>query len=485
MENVSSHGRTESENLWLDNVANIRGNPKCFLCRTIHILPFTRCKYCDLTHIGQCPTVKAGVFLLAMTTGAGIAACMVEGWLARTILVVMGLVAMAFLLHINSYSNEKQRNRLRLAHMHKELDEQHDFLKELSPLNTLEDCLDHIVKNASTRLKCHRVSIMIPDENQEYLHIAAACGLPEEVIKKTRIPIGEYVAGRVFQNNGPIHISNTDTSDWSSRLPIASHSFMSAPLLFSGMRWGVSRLGVFSVTDPIGRTDFSIDDEFVFSNICEASAVAIFNHMALAKIKQGNVEFLETMVNAIEAKDRYTRGHSDRVSKYALAMGRSLALRDETLQQLQMTARLHDIGKIGVPDAVLLKPGRLNQEEWQAIQRHTDIGAKMLAQASIVSSTIDAIRGHHERLDGSGYHGLTRPEIPIMARVIAVADAFDAMTTPRPYREPLGIEEALSELERCRNQQFDSACVDALIDCLNAGEFDEWLSAKHQRSVSR
>jgi len=248
---------------------------------------------------------------------------------------------------------------------------------------------------------------------------------------------------------------------------------MSGPLLLSGMRWGSTRLGVLSVTQPTGRGDFSIDDEFIFSNICEASAVAIYNHMAVAKVKQGNVEFLDTLVNAIEARDKYTRGHSERVSKYAVAVGLRLLLTRESLAHLHMIARLHDIGKIGIPDAILQKPGPLTDQEWRLIRRHTDIGANMLAQASLVSSAIDAIRDHHERLDGSGYpRGLTRPEIPLLARIIAVADTFDAMTTARPYRGAHPVAEAVAELKREGDRKFDPVCVDALIEALKSGELE-------------
>jgi hypothetical protein len=454
-----------------------KGNESCFLCRHLHIVPFRRCQYCTLSGADRCPTVKWGFFLILGTAAVGVAAHLFGGATSRVVFMMTGLVTVILLLVINSYSNMQARSRLRLEQLHQELSEQHEFLKELSPLDSLQDCLEYIVKNASERLRCRRVSIMLADDDHRYLRIAAASGLPESVVASTRIPIGERISGQVFRGDRPIHVSHARSAT-ASPLPADSDAFMSGPLLLSGMRWGEVRLGVLSITEPVGRSDFGIDDEFVFSNICEASAVAIYNHMAVAKIKQGNVEFLETLVNALEARDEYTRGHSERVSQYAEAIGRRLMLSDQSMAHLQTVARLHDIGKIGIPDGILQKPGPLTDEEWDAIRAHPTIAAKILAQASVISSAIDAISHHHERLDGSGYpNGLAGTQIPLLARIIGVADTFDAMTSARPYHEPYSVAETIAELQRCRGRLFDPACADAMVEAVKAGEIDDLLPA--------
>ena len=468
-----------------ENQIRIKGNVKCFFCRHMRVLPFGRCTDCNLSGADQCPTIKAAIFFLLLIAATGLAAYIIGGWASRTVFVMTGLFAIIMLLLTNSRSNERARTSARLVHLHKELAEQHDFLRLLSPLDSLEECAERIVESASIRLRCHRVSIMLPDENHEYLKIVASLGVPKDIVAETRIPIGEDISGAIFQSDKPIHVSDANVRRGSSKLLIDSKVFMSGPLLLSGMRWGNVRVGVLSVTEPIGREDFNIDDEFVFSNICEASAVAIYNRMAINQVKQANLELLETLANAIEAKDPYTRGHSERVCAYAMAMGHRLSLGKESLGHLQMASRLHDIGKIGIPDAVLHKPGSLTENEWGVIRQHSVIGAEMLLKASIVIPAIKAIRHHHEKLDGTGYpHGLSRREIPIMARIIGVADAFDAMTSERPYHSPFSVDEAIAELRRCEDEQFDPTCITAFISAIDSGILaDELPGAREEPSL--
>jgi GAF domain-containing protein len=453
-------------------------NERCFLWRWFRFRPFERCRFCRLAGAHRCPTIIAGLGAVLLAAAAAVAARLIGGGVGRTVFIAAGMIAVVLLLIINSYSNTWAKSRLQLNRLHQEIRKQQDFLKELSPLQSLQGCAEHIVQSAATRLRCRRVSLMLPDENQEYLHIAAACGLPEDIVRDTRMPIGEGVSGHVFQMNAPIHVSDARKCSLPSELAVDSFAYMSAPLLLSGMRWGAARVGVLSVTEPVARDDFTLEDEFVFSNICEAAAVALYNHMAIAKVKTGNVEILETLISALEARDNYTRGHSERVSEISLAIGRRLSLSSDSLEQLRVSARLHDIGKIGIPDAVLLKEGPLTDEERGLIRQHTDIGVRILSQASFLPGTMAAIREHHERLDGQGYYGLIRREIPIVARIIAVADAFDAMTSARPYRRPMPVAKALAEVKRCRGQQFDEACADALVRAVEAGDLGEPVEAE-------
>ncbi len=453
-----------------------RGNSRCLVCRYLRVLPFNRCRSCTLSRMAQCPTIKAGLLLTGATAAAGVAAYMMGGPASRTALIMTGLISVILLLMINSHSNRQARTRAQLIQYQQELARQHEFLRKLSPLEGLSECLDYVVESTAEQLRCRRVSIMLADEKGEHLVIAASRGLPEEVVAGTRIRIGQGVSGRVFQNDKPIHVHDARSRRGSEALPIDSAAFMSGPLMLSGMRWGNARLGVLSITEPIGRDDFSVEDEFVFSNICAASAVAVYNHMAVAQAKQANVEFLETLVNAIEARDAYTRGHSERVSAYAEAMGRRLGMDEESVSHLRTAGRLHDIGKIGFSDAILRKSSALTEAEWDLVHRHTDVAAEMLGQASMVSAAIDAISRHHERLDGSGYpHGLAGEQIPLMARILGVADAFDAMTTERPYSQPISVADALAELRRDGGRQFDIACVNVLVEAVRSGRLDEIL----------
>ena len=446
----------------------------CFLANKLGVKPFRRCVDCDLTGARHCPPIRASLMLVIAVLVEGAAAWYFGGPVLKTIFVITALVAVIMLSLINSQTDERARSRRRLRELRREQAEQHEFLKKLSPMQTLDECMDFIVNSSIERLRCKRVSIMLADDACEYLYIAASKGVPQDVIDSTRIPVGERIAGRVFKSDTPIHIRGPQNDKES--LPIDSDAIMSAPLLLSNMSWGKIRLGVISITEPEGRDDFSIEDEFVFSNICEASAVAIHNHQAVAKVKRSNVEFLETLVNAIEARDTYTRGHSERVARYAVAIGRQMALSEQSIDELSMAGRLPDIGKIGMADELLYKRTSPSEDEWARIREHPVIGAEMLTGAPLISGAMDAIRCHHERLDGSGYpNGLSGGDIPLLARIVCVADAFDAMTTRRPYSEPMSLRDALGELLNGAGEQFDLACVEAITEAVGAGELADVL----------
>jgi putative nucleotidyltransferase with HDIG domain len=165
---------------------------------------------------------------------------------------------------------------------------------------------------------------------------------------------------------------------------------------------------------------------------------------------------LSMLTRAIEARDPYTRGHSSRVTDLAEAVARALGWSEERIASLRVGGPLHDIGKLAVSDEVLCKEGRLNDDELAQIREHPKIGAKLLLRVTTLREAIPYVLYHHERWDGTGYpSGKRGEEIPVEARVLAIADAFDAMTSDRPYRNALSREEALAEVERCAGTQFD------------------------------
>ncbi len=172
---------------------------------------------------------------------------------------------------------------------------------------------------------------------------------------------------------------------------------------------------------------------------------------------------LEALSAAVDARDAHAAGHSRRVERLALAIGRELGLSRHELEVLEVAARLHDIGKLTVPEAVLLKPSRLDPDEWSLVERHPEEGERLIAQLGFLADALPAIRHHHERYDGSGYpDGLAGEEIPLGARIIHLADALDAMLTPRVYRPALSPAEALEELRRGSGSQFCPRCLEAL-----------------------
>jgi len=177
---------------------------------------------------------------------------------------------------------------------------------------------------------------------------------------------------------------------------------------------------------------------------------------------------LTALISALDAREPYTKGHSGRVAEYAAALAKHFGIRSEECRKLYMAALLHDIGKIGVPDSVLLKEGKLTDEEFAVMKQHPVIGERLLAPVEFLAELLPAIRNHHERHDGRGYPDKLAGEgIPFFARCIAVADAYDAMTTDRPYRKALTSQEARAELLRLRNVQWDAAIVDAFLIILD------------------
>ena len=186
------------------------------------------------------------------------------------------------------------------------------------------------------------------------------------------------------------------------------------------------------------------------------------------KLEKAYMESIETLRYTVEAKDTYTRGHSDRVSAYSVLIGQKLGLNDQDLNTLRIGGLFHDIGKIGVPDSILLKESKLTDDEYSEIKNHPAIGAHILSNATIFKDIIPIVKHHHERFDGHGYPGkLKGEEIPFFARITAVADAFDAMTSKRTYRNSLSIDLVKEEIERNKETQFDPKVADIFLDILN------------------
>lgn len=188
---------------------------------------------------------------------------------------------------------------------------------------------------------------------------------------------------------------------------------------------------------------------------------------ASQKLEKAYMESIETLRYTVEAKDPYTRGHSDRVSEYSVLIGKYLGLSEEDLHILRVGGLFHDIGKIGIPDSILLKPGKLTPDEYSEIKNHPAIGVHILSNAAIFKNIIPVVKHHHERYDGLGYPSkLKGDDIPYLARIAAVADTFDAMTSKRTYRDSLDLSIVKEEIEKNRRIQFDPQIADVFLDIL-------------------
>ena len=186
------------------------------------------------------------------------------------------------------------------------------------------------------------------------------------------------------------------------------------------------------------------------------------------QLERAYLDTIQSLRYAVEAKDPYTRGHSDRVSEYAVLIGRKMGLSEDEIKTLQIGGLFHDIGKIGVPDTILQKEAKLTDDEYSQIKNHPSIGAHILGEAEAFKDIIPIVKYHHERFDGRGYPSrLSGEEIPLLARITAVADTFDAMTSKRSYRNALDIQYVKEEIERCKGTQFDPKIAEVFLEILN------------------
>ena len=213
---------------------------------------------------------------------------------------------------------------------------------------------------------------------------------------------------------------------------------------------------------PIGR-------EELVTNV--RSRIARTGQLKVAQLKQAYLASLTALAKAIDLRDPYTGGHVERVTEYALVVGAHLGWHESKLEHLHYGAILHDIGKIHIRESTLLKTSQLNDEEFQEIRRHPVIGAEMIADIPYLAGAVPIVRYHHERWDGKGYpEGLSGNDIPEGARIVAVVDTFDAMTTDRPYGSAVSLQKAYEELLRCAGEQFDPGVISAFQNALAEGE---------------
>ena len=335
--------------------------------------------------------------------------------------------------------------------------------ERLNSLSDNEDVFTETVRLANEITSAERISLMTYDRKTGLLRIRAACGLGASVINNTRVHLGEGIAGKVAQCSKRLHKRKFDTNGIAQGIQTERHynssCYLAVPLMI-----GKELIGVLNITDKRDRTDFTEIDIMLIRQLTEKASIRIENNILYEGIYANLIDTLRSLIFTIEARDSYTRQHSQRVTSYAVSIARKLGFNDEEQEALKFSGILHDIGKIGVSDRILLKPGKLSLEEFNAIKGHPVIGDSIVEPLGLSLIERQVIRHHHERLDGKGYpDGLKGDEIPMAIRVVSVADAFDAMTTKRPYREPLSIDQAFSEMIKGSGSQLDQVVVDTLI----------------------
>ncbi|HWI54128.1 MAG TPA: HD domain-containing phosphohydrolase, partial [Desulfobacteria bacterium] len=209
------------------------------------------------------------------------------------------------------------------------------------------------------------------------------------------------------------------------------------------------------VADRIGPT---VENALIYQSVNNNLEHALF------QLDQHFYETLNAFAFLLERRDNVTKGHSLRVINYSVIIAKRLGIKGQQLEQLRLGALLHDIGKIGIPDAILLKTEKLTEEEWRIMETHPLLGAEMLSKINFLSSAVPVVLHHHERFDGGGYPSkLIGEQVPLLARIFSIADAFDAITSKRPYRDIQSVDNAISELKRCTGTQFCPTCMEAFL----------------------
>ena len=338
--------------------------------------------------------------------------------------------------------------------------------REITSSLRLEEVLSTIVERISDLLGIERCSIILLDENKDELFIAAAKGLPQDVITNTRIKKGDKISGWVFENKEVILVQDIEQDQRFGRENEERYytgSFISVTLIFKGRA-----IGVINVNNKRSREVFNKDDLRLVEGIANQASIAIENARLYSNLEGIYLQIVSTLTSVIEFKDHYTKGHSDRVTKYAVAIAEAMGLSQAQIEIIRLSCQLHDLGKIGIDGHILTKPSKLTEEEWREIKLHPLKGVEILRPLAFLRDEIKLVEQHHERYDGKGYpYGLRADDIDARARIMAVADSFDAMTTERPYAKGLNLQEAKEELMRNSGSQFDPKVVEAFVNLLD------------------
>ncbi|HEY8425576.1 MAG TPA: HD domain-containing phosphohydrolase [Limnochordales bacterium] len=367
-------------------------------------------------------------------------------------------------------ADELQRMYDRLQEAYRHLQAFHDVGIELVASLDVHRVLQTVARYAAELTGSDAGGVFEYDPADGTLRVSAghrASRAFEEGIRQARVTLGQGAIGQAALGGRPVQIPDIEAEpDYPFHPLVRAEGFraiLAVPMLAREELLG--GLVVWRRTPG----SFSPEQVQLLEGLARQSAVAIRNARLYAALEKAYDDTLEALTAALDVRDRDTEGHSRRVASLALAIGRELGLPPEQLQALYRGGLLHDIGKIGIPDRILHKPGPLDEEEWAVMRRHPSLGFKVLDGIEFLMAGSEVVLYHHERYDGKGYPmGLRGEAIPLVARVFAVADAYDAMTSPRPYRAPLDSRSAIEEIVRNAGSQFDPKVVRAFLRVVEA-----------------
>jgi GAF domain-containing protein len=344
----------------------------------------------------------------------------------------------------------------------KNLETVYQISESLAEVRSIDDILDlTVAKTLEIFTNAERICILVkhmndPDYRPVKIHTR------DEMIGGMEFRISRSIFQKCVDER--IGILATDAqhderfSAAQSIVDIQLRSCLCAPMVVKGHAIG----GIY-LDNPSMPMAFTQQDLELLTSFATQAGMAYNNAYLYENIQRSYHQSILALINTIEAKDPYTMGHTQRTMRYCVGIGKAMGLNERELETLRTAAQLHDIGKIGVKEQILLKDSPLTDEEFDDIKAHVDIGVKILEPIDYLRDVLPIVKGHHERYDGSGYpDGIKGEEIAQGARILALADAFDAMTTQRPYNKPFSFNQALERCSDVAGKHFDPKCVEAL-----------------------
>ena len=365
-------------------------------------------------------------------------------------------VAVTDRLELNVKKLEEARKTLHLV-MEK-------ISKGVSDMENIDTFLELILETLTNALSAEFSSIMIYEKSRNELCTKTLFGVDKNSYRGMRIKVTEgSLLAEIKQTKRPMVVKENlvDLKDIKGKKSYFIYPMVCAPLIYKEKFTGIIIVGGGSFSGK-----FQEDEKKLVFNLASQTAIAIENSTLNKDLEKTYFETISALALAVDAKDRYSRGHLDRVANYCTKIGIKLGLDEADIKILQSAARLHDLGKIGIPDDVLRKEGPLTDEEWLLMRKHPEIGECIIKPIGSLSNLCDIIRHHHEKLDGSGYpDGLKGEEITPLVRITAIADIYDALITDRSYREKMSVKKA-SEILQKMDSQLDQDIVEIFLESL-------------------
>jgi putative methionine-R-sulfoxide reductase with GAF domain len=342
----------------------------------------------------------------------------------------------------------------------------YEVSKKIGSVPRMTRMLEQILEMTERTLNASASSILLFGNDQQ-LFFAAASGPVGKVLRHVKVNTQYSIAGQVARTGKPLIVNDVSRNPNFHRNIDEITGFTTKSLICVPLMTHSTTLGVIEVLNKLDGSDFNESDIQVVVSVANTAAMAIENTKLHQTILDAYKSTISTLAAVIDAKDPYTHGHSQRVMEFSLLAGSSLCLPAEELETLEYASILHDIGKIVIDAQILNKPDSLTPPEWRIIREHPAIGANLLKKIPFLERASKLVLYHHERYDGKGYpDGLRGEEIPLGARIIAVADTFDTMTTDRSYRPAFSIDHTISELQKCAGTQFCPVAVEAFVSSL-------------------